>query len=264
MNERLDEETVLARFSQWLDETASEAESIDDRRPADDGSAELPSVGLLQFAQEFTALRHELKLETKSSRNLAERTETVLAAVEQAVEAFRSVDAKEAEAARKAAGPLIEAMLDLDEALERGRVAIETARRRILEDLTTQLQDRLDDLYRHQSLWRRWWCRPWYRVAKEIIVQRAASEHRRIFDSLVEGYDLIVKRLQRAMKKEEIYRIPCVGMPANPNTMTVVEAVDDPRQPPGLVLEEIRPGYFCQGEVVRFAEVKAVTGKHRP
>ncbi|HUT11985.1 MAG TPA: nucleotide exchange factor GrpE [Thermoguttaceae bacterium] len=261
MNKQLDEETVLARFSQWLDETAAEAESIDDRRPAHDEPPELPSVGLLQFVEEFTALRHELKLETKSSRNLAERTETMLTAMEQAVEAFRSVDAREAEAARQAARPLIEAMLDLDEALGRGRAVIETARRRVLEDLTTQLQEQLDDLFRHQSLWRRWLCRHWYRAAREIVLQRATLDHRRIFDSLAEGYDLIVNRLGRAMKKEEIYRIQCVGKPANPNTMTVVEAVDDPRQPPGLVVEEIRPGYYRKGEVVRFAEVKAVAGK---
>jgi len=258
MNEHLDRETVLTRFSQWLDETATEAESLDDGRADDDGPPQLPSVGLLQFAREFTALRHELKLQTKSSRNLTERAEAMLAAMEQAVEAFRSVGTNEAEAARQATRPLIEAMLDLDEALERGRAVIETARRRILEDLTTQLEEQLEDLFRQQSLWRRWLCRRWYRVAKEILLHRAASGHQRIFDSLAEGYDLIVNRLERAMHKEEIYRIRCLGKLANPDNMTVVEVVHDPRQPPGLVLEEVRPGYYRKGEVVRFAEVKAV------
>ena len=46
--------------------------------------------------------------------------------------------------------------------------------------------------------------------------------------------------------------------------MTVVEVVDDPLRPPGLVVEEMRPGYYWKDKVIRFAEVRAVQGRTAP
>jgi molecular chaperone GrpE len=219
---------------------------------------------LLQLVEEFTALRHEVKLQTKSSRAAAEGTQQALAAVGQAVELLRAAQAKEAEAGRLAAKPLVESLAELDEALRRGRAVIDTARRRILEDLAGHVREELDDLVRRLPPWRRWLCRAWCRGAREILVQRAALAHRDIFDSLVEGYGLMLDRLQRAMKKAELYRIDCVGKTADPNLMTVVEVVDDPLHPPGLVVDELRPGYYWKDKVLRFAEVRAVQGRTGP
>jgi molecular chaperone GrpE (heat shock protein) len=46
--------------------------------------------------------------------------------------------------------------------------------------------------------------------------------------------------------------------------MTVVEVVDDPLHPPGLVVDELRPGYYWKDKVLRFAEVRAVQGRTGP
>jgi molecular chaperone GrpE len=218
-------------------------------------------VGLLQLVEEFTALRQEVKLQTKSSRGVAERTEQALAAMEQAVALFRGIEGKEAEAGRLAARPLVESLVELDEALARGRAVIDTARRRILEDLAGPVQEQLDNLWLRLPWWRRPLLRAWRRGAREILVQGTAVAHRDIFDALVEGYSLILGRLERAMKKAEVYRIECVGKPVDPNLMTVVEVVDDPLRPPGIVVEQVRPGYYWKGKVLRFAEVRAVQGR---
>jgi molecular chaperone GrpE len=260
LNGWLDNQSVLDRFRQWLDEARAEAEGL----PEDDGPAGQPEgrrVGLLQVVEEFTALRHEVKLQTKSSRGLAERTEQALAAMQQAMELFRAVETQEAEAGRLAAKPLVESLMELDEALGRGRTVIDTARRRILEDLAGPVQEEIDNLLLRLPLWRRWLCRSWCRGAKDVLVHRLGVAHRDIFDSLVEGYNLILNRLQRAMKKAELYRIECVGRPVDPNLMTVVEVLDDPLRPPGLVVEEVRPGYYWKDKVFRFAEVRAVQGR---
>ena len=45
---------------------------------------------------------------------------------------------------------------------------------------------------------------------------------------------------------------------ADPESMIVVEVVDDPNRPPGQVVEEVRRGYTWRGRVFRFAEVRAV------
>lgn len=252
---------VLDQFRRWLDETRAEADAIADEELPEGRTPESRGVGLSQFAEEFTALRHELKLQTKSSRGLAERTEATLKTMQAAIDALGSIEANESEAAQRAAQPLVESLIELDNALHRGRAVIDTARRHILEDLTGKLQGQLDELLHRQSLWRRWICRRWHHAAREILLQRTALIHRDIFDSLVEGYGLILKRLGRAMQKEGIYRIECVGKPADPNTMTVVEVVDDPLRPPGIVVEEVRPGYYWKNKVIRFAEVRAVQGR---
>jgi molecular chaperone GrpE len=261
MNSQLDDEVMLDRFRQWLAEAREEANSLPEEAGGADEPAAAPPLGLLQLVEAFTALRHEVKLQTKSSRGGAEQTEQALAAAQQAVELLRGVQTKEAESARVAAKPLAESLMELDEALARGRAVIDAARRRILEDLAGHVQEQLDDLLLRLPRWRRWLCRAWCRGAREVLVQRAALTHRDIFDSLVEGYGLILSRLQRAMKKADLYRIQCVGKPADPNLMTVVEVVDDPLRPPGLVTEELRPGYYWKDKVLRFAEVRAVQGR---
>ena len=260
MSDWPDDQSVLTRFRRWLDEAHAEADALGEDGGVIPGEAEVSYPGLLRFVEEFTALRHELKLQTKSARGLQEQTEIIVRAMQEAIEQFRSVEANQAEAADRAAKPLVEALVELDEALQRGRKVIETARQRILEDAAGRMHQQLDDLFRGQSLLKRWLCRRWHRATRQICLEHATGIHRSIFESLLEGYGLILNRLGRAMRKHEIYRMQCVGKPADPNSMTVVEVVDDPLQPPGLVVEEVRPGYYWKGKVLRFAEVRAIQG----
>jgi molecular chaperone GrpE len=255
-----DTEEVLARFRSWLDEAHEQALALGDDPPMARGQSETPAVGMLQLVEQFTALRHELKLQTKSARSLEERSEETLNAMHAAIEQFRSVQANESQAGQHAAKPLAEALVDLDEALLRGRKVIETARSRILVETTAELQklrDQLDELFRTQSWWRRRLCRPWHEAAKDLYCQRTTELHRGILNSLLEGYELIQNRLRRTLDEQAILRIQCVGQPVDPNSMTVIEVINDPRRPPGVVVEEVRPGYYWKGKVLRFAEVRA-------
>ena len=136
MNDLPDSEDLIGRFKQWLEETRRDADALpEDGELSAEGSKVRP-VGLLQLVEQFTALRHEVKLQTKSSRGLAEQTEQALTAMQQAIDVFRSAEAKEREAGQKAAKPLVESLMELDEALGRGRSVIDAARRRLLEDLS--------------------------------------------------------------------------------------------------------------------------------
>ena len=253
-----DHEVILARFRDWLDEARTESESLEGQDfeppPAD-------PVGFCQLIEQFTALRQDVKLLAKTARGTEERNEATLLSLGAAIEQFRAVQAKEEEAADKAARPLVEAFVELEESLVRGRRAICQARQRILEDVSAGLTEaarRLDDLYRTQPWWRRILCRPWHNTAKAIYAGGTLDTYRNIFDALLEGYDLIQDRTHRAMRQLSIARMECLDKPADPNRMTVVEVVSDVTRRPGTVVEEIRPGYCWQGRVVRFAEVKAV------
>ena len=81
------------------------------------GSTGAREFGIIDLIEEFTALRHELKLQTKSGRGLIEQTENTVLALRQAIDHFRSVEPKEGQAVWSAAKGLAEALADLDEAM---------------------------------------------------------------------------------------------------------------------------------------------------
>jgi molecular chaperone GrpE len=260
MTDGIDDEQLLSRFRQWLQETRAETERRDregsEPLPNDD-AVDVREIGLYQVIEEFTALRHELKLQTRSARSLQEQTDASLSALREAIDAFRSVQPKEAQAAWSAGKALAEALADLDVALDRGRAGVEKAARRLVEEPVRALRAGLDDLYARQSPLRRLLCRSYHRQVRELAQGEGLRARQEILDAMIEGYALIQSRLRRTLKAEQIHAIACVGRPVDLERMTVVEVVDDPSRPPGEVVEEIRRGYTWQGRLLRYAEVRA-------
>ena len=90
MNDRDDIESILDRFREWLDDArpcrgrSSRTRLV--RAPTLRPAAPARDFGIIDLVEEFTALRHELKLQTKSGRGLIEQTENTVAALRQAIE----------------------------------------------------------------------------------------------------------------------------------------------------------------------------------
>jgi molecular chaperone GrpE len=253
-----DIDAVLERFRRWLQEARDEAETLDAGgvpAPAGDRA----DFGLVNLVEEFTALRHELKLQTKSGRGLIDQAESMVAALRQAIEQFRSVEPKEAQAAWSAGKAIAEALGDLDEALARGRREIERISRRLVDDTTLALADAIDERYRRQSWLRRLLTSDYHRQVQNVV-RGGAWLHRDRLDGLIEGYGLIQARLARVMAAEGVARIPSEGRPVDPERMVVFEVIDDPDHPPGTVLKELRSGYTWKGRLLRYAEVQAASG----
>ncbi|MGO9470886.1 MAG: nucleotide exchange factor GrpE [Isosphaeraceae bacterium] len=264
MNDRQGVEEILDRFRQWLQTEFDEP--LDPDMAADGAMAEQDGVrefGVIDLVEEFTALRHELKLQTKSGRGLLEQTETTIAAMKQAIEQFRAVEHSEDQTAWSTGTPFAEALADLDEALERGRREIEKAKRKIAEESIRALEAALNDVHRRRSWIRRRLLRPYHADVLDVVARAGLGQHDR-FDALLEGYGLIQKRLSRAMKSEKIERIACVGNAVDPDRMTVLEVLDDPSRPPAIVVKEVRRGYTWRGRVIRYAEVQATRAAQGP
>ncbi len=251
----IDHEALLDRFRRWLQEAGAEAE------PAPEPVEE---VGLLRLVEEFTALRHEIKLQTKGSRGLQEQVEALRPALVQAIEHFRSVSTRDAQASWASGKALAEALADLDEALDRGRAEIEKARAALVEGPTAELEGALEELRAEQSWPMRTWTRRYHEAALELVRQRGPATRGPLFAALLEGYSLIQARLHRAMSAERLERVVTLGRPADPELMTVVEVVEDPDRPPGEVVGELRRGYTWRGRVLRYAEVRAARGPVGP
>ena len=264
MNDPTDDEALLALFRAWLTQTRAEADSLSEAEPIP--SPHEPEVGLYRLIEEFTALRQEVKLETKGSRGLQEQVEALLPTIRQAIDQIRNLNPREEQAAQTAARPLAEAIADLDEALDRGRREVERARDRARAaklDATRATLAALDAWQARQPWYRRLGLRDYHAQIRALIDPDDAADgaEPNLFDALIEGYDLIQARLRRALETGRIDRIDCVGAPVDPQRMTVVEAVDAPDVAPGHVVDEVRRGYTWRGRVLRFAEVRAARSR---
>ena len=260
MNDQVDVDAILDRFRQWLDSARAVSETHGKCEPAPGSEQEnAHEFGIIDLVEEFTALRQEVKLQTKSNRGLSEQTETTLTALRQAIEQFRSVEPKEAQAVWTAGKALAEGLADLDEAIDRGYREIERARQQIAEESPGDLESALDQLHRGRTWIHRRLLRAYHHQVLKIVRQDAVSRHE-LFDSFQEGYGLIQKRLRRVMASEQVNRIPCEGRIVDPELMTVLEVVDLTDRDRGTVIKELRKGYTWRGRVIRYAEVQAVRG----
>jgi len=260
MSDHPDTQRIVDEFRAWFDSTRDQYQQVPEDWSPDDAERNQPAVGLYELVQQFTALRHEVKLQTKAARKLQEQTD---AATTELRETARQWGEREADRGqdRAIARPLAESLIEVDEALKRGRDALESARRRIIDTSAgelAELRQRLDTLFAAQPWWRRRLCRRWHEAVADLYFPRAIESQQEALASLAQGYELIQKRVARAFVEHQIERMQCVGAPADPNRMSIVDVIDDPYRPPGQVVEELRPGYLWSGKVLRFAEVRAV------
>lgn len=261
-----DNEAILQRMRDLLGRTEEEMRRLSEAAPSEVviDTPEPPPVGLLQLMEGFTALRHELKLQTKGSRALEESLRTALGGLDRAAEHLRGVQSREEAAVTEAALPLVLALIELDEALERGERAFLQLEQQAMADAAQELDDTLEQTFAQRSAWQQWRARPWQALVREICRRHLAEMTPRLLTPLREGYEMIRARLERLLAQQRIERFPSVGLRVDPALMNVIELVDQPGVPPETVVEELRPGYRWRDRVVRCAEVRAVGGRHTP
>ncbi len=79
-----------------------------------------------------------------------------------------------------------------------------------------------------------------------------------------EGLSMSLRRLDRLLDDRRITAIETIGRPFDPRLARAVTTVADPAVSAGIVVEELRPGFLWEDELLRLAEVavsKDVTGK---
>jgi molecular chaperone GrpE len=258
MTEGDTDEQILGQFRTWLEQTRREAAQVDDAGTA--GSALEPHVGLDRLVEEFTALRQEVKLQTRSSRTLEERLETALKLLGDAAETFRTAPAKTVTAVDKADKSLASALAELDEALDRGRDQWEKSAPRLIGPSSSPLLAELKESYAKRWWWQRLQTQAYHRQICTMVEEReelARKEREALLGALLSGFAMIQQRLARNMTSADVNRIPTVGRLVDPDQMIVIEVVDA-EGPAGQVVEELRRGYTWRGQVLRPAEVRAI------
>ena len=203
---------VLEDFRQWLDAF--------EEAPPEDGEPEPAECDLHDLFAEFAALRQEVRLQnreqSRAGRELAKAAAVYETAAALAQRREEDLAALEIRVSRSAEDRCLRAVLEVRDALVRGREAAVT------------LRDRPRGLFRRPS--------------------RGTA-------GVAEGYELALRRFDRMLSGFGVRPVQTVGYPFDSRTMHAVEARRVESVEDGTVVEELRSGFVRDGEVLRLADV---------
>jgi molecular chaperone GrpE len=234
---------VLADFRAWLGEL-TELPAV---------APEPPAVDLHTLAAQFTALRHEVNLQTKAARTSLEQTGEALRHLGEAVEELRERPAEGEDIT-----PLLKALVDVYDnlALALRQVA---RQREALEKPLSELAVAPPPV-RPAGLWARLFGSAPIESAADLERRQRAADAatlvRSALDGLIAGYRMSLARVDRALADFELEPIAAAGEAFDPELMEVVDVAADTGRPAGEVVEEIRRGYLRGDTVFRYAQVK--------
>jgi molecular chaperone GrpE len=83
-----------------------------------------------------------------------------------------------------------------------------------------------------------------------------SAEHKKDFDLLHQGVDIISKQLHRLLEEKGLNKIKSVGEKFNPHEHEAIEVVEGEDNEDNTILEELQPGYILNGRIIRPAKVK--------
>jgi molecular chaperone GrpE len=243
-------EAILADFRAWL----LQATDIPAAEP--DVPFEVATV-----VQQFTALRHEVNLQTKASRAQLEQNAAALEALQQAIEPRDEVSDDGNELLR----PLLKTLVDAHDALSLAECEVQRLRSKAPAPLLTSAPPDIKIKVPH---WARWLgldfsieaqlapLRAWVATQSGMPSLPHDDTHRQALDALMVGYRMSLQRIERALEQYGLKPIACVGQPFDPETMEVAEVMREPGRTGTEVLQEIRRGYRWHGRLFRCAQVR--------
>lgn len=222
---------MLADFRGWLTDLTSSEEF---------GQTEPARVDLFTLIAQFTALRHEVNLQTKAAR----------AATEQTAEALKQILPTKPVDTTEIVRPLVKALVDVADALMIGVRQTESARlaaESLLAGVSTPPPQPAVGM----------WAKLFRKKPRSLPTEPGPIEQLgRLLVGLTDGYLMSLRRVERALVHVGVEPVPSEGRPFDPELMEVIEVVGADGQPVGTVMEEVRRGYRWNGALLRYAQVK--------
>lgn len=250
-------ESLLADFRAWLVQAAASELP----QPVDEAAAPLD---LATLVGQFIALRHEVNLQTRSSRAQQEQNAETLRQLSETVELLQNPpetdpaaeDRQRAEQLR----PLFKALIDSHDALALARREVLRAQENVLPVLEQLTKSRAAK--KATPKWLNWLggkALSNLQSSQEEHAHQAADAVQRIrqfLTSLITGYTMSLRRLERTLEQHGLEAIRAVGEPFDPELMEVVEVVHESGRSASEVTDEVRRGYLWQGKIFRCVQVR--------
>ena len=214
-------ERALEDFREWLDDLPEPAEDGDEGEDEDaGGGAGAPhAIDLRDLFAEFAALRQEVRLQnreqSRAGRELAKAAESYDTASRLIRRREDDLAAFETRVVTEAENRCLRSVLEVHDALVRGREAAMALRER-------------------RGLFRR-------------PVRGAGG--------VVEGYELALRRFERMLARFGVRRTQSTGRPFDSRIMHAMEVRRIEQAEDGMVVEELLGGFTRDGDVLRLAEV---------
>lgn len=266
---------ILSDFRGWLYDLTVVPQAV----------PEPPAIDLSALIGQFTALRHEVNLQTKAARTAVEQNGEALTRLGEAVDRFDDQAARD-----EVLKPLLKAVIEIYDNLSialrqalRQREAIEQPLSEVAAGIEISEPPSLpgSGLPEYSlGFWRRLFggkaklpagfdiaigrqiMIDWREsVLKECEARKqpiadAATLARSSLDGFIAGYQMSLARIDRVLDQFEVEAIATEGETFDPEYMEAVETVGHSGQTAGDVVEEVRRGYLWREVVFRFAQVK--------
>jgi molecular chaperone GrpE len=214
-------EKLLSQFVAYLDGHDHDESGEAPTGTADEASEE---ADLFSVFVELAGLRNEARTQSRI--------------VKEALDRFRSVF-----------DTLQSSHATLEQELKRARADAHDRERTLLKPLLLDIIDVRDRLAAGLKQTAAAAPRRWYERFAGPKAKRAEAEAWR------EGMRMTLRRVDRLLADQRIAVIETVGRPLDPRHAAAVATVQDPAAADGVVVEEVRPGFLWQGELLRPAEV---------
>jgi molecular chaperone GrpE (heat shock protein) len=223
---------ALEDFGKWI-------QSLPDDAPALE-NPETESCDLYTLLSEFTALRQEIRLQNREQNKNIRVLDDVAASHRKQEEIFQAVfqaNQRTTAAFERIADDLRTFQRDLRQEAE------EQARSEAEKKTVLPFLDIRDSLIRgHHS-------------AQAVSASRRFFGPPRGIEGVIEGYEMAIRRFDRALNAAGILPVEAVGSPFDPRLMRAVETRAVPGMDKGIVVESHVTGFVRGEEVIRTAEV---------
>ena len=220
-------DAILADFRVWLLDLS--------QPPAASGPGSDREVDLFALVAQFTALRHEVNMQTRAAR----------AAIEQNAELLKELHPAEPAETDAELRPIAKALIDIADALSlslRQMAKFQETARPLVEERAVRSRPGLFSRL--------------FGGGAEAAHDPAPDKLGQLVAAAADGYALSLRRVEKVLPILDLERQTCIGEPFDPETMEAVELVGGSEAAPGTVIEEVRPGYLRRGKLFRFAQVK--------
>ncbi len=216
-DERID--AIVAEFRDWLRTLPED--------PAPAPPAEVLSMHAL--AAQFTALRHDVNMQTKAARAAVEQSSAVLKQLQESTVVEEEGDE------RLEPKPIVKLVLDLHDALGIAHRQLDKAVRTVESPP------------------------PAPGFLARLFGPAPPADDAKLRERLAgaaDGYAMSLRRLERGLADLGLEAIPARDLPFDPECMEAVDTAPAGDRPPGTVVEVVRHGYRRHGAIVRHAQVR--------